>query len=192
MARLEKDQALAELAQEAELAAAFGGCVMCRLANALNAHNFVAESEHGVVVLDGFAATRGHLLVIAKNHVERAASLDWSVYADLQKLVWQANRVVEAELRPERVYVAALGASRTLPMSFPHHHVHVIPVYETGDKARPAHVFSWSSGVERYAREEAVALSAQLRGAWSQVAPLEQGHSASDTADSDLGHLALA
>lgn len=191
MARLEKDQALAELEQETQLAAAFGGCVMCRLANAQNAHNFIAESEHGVVVLDGFAATRGHLLVIAKTHVERAASLEWSVYADLQKLVWQATRVVEVELRPERVYVAALGASRTLPMSFPHHHVHVIPVYETGEKARPAHVFSWSSGVERYAQEEATTLSAQLRGAWSQTDPVELDPPTSD-AQPDLEYLALA
>jgi hypothetical protein len=93
--------------------------------------------------------------------------LNWDVYSDLHRLVWQATHVLEQELRPERVYVAALGASRSLPMSFPHHHVHVVPVYETGEAARPARVFSWSSGVVRYAEDEARSLCARLRGAFA-------------------------
>lgn len=166
MTRLEKDEALERLREEAELAAPFGGCVMCRLASASNAHAFIAESEHGVVVLDGYGATPGHLLVVAKEHVERAARVPWPVYSDLQHLVWQATRVLEAELTPERVYTASLGASRSLPMSFPHFHSHVVPVYELGEAARPARVFSWSSGVVCYDDDEARRLSARLRGAW--------------------------
>ena len=64
-----------------------------------------------------------------------------------------------------RVYVASLGAVQALPMSFPHHHTHVVPIYETGERARPANVFSWSSGVVRYAQAEARELRASLRSA---------------------------
>jgi diadenosine tetraphosphate (Ap4A) HIT family hydrolase len=166
MTRLNKDDALERLQLEAELSAPFGGCVMCRLASATNAHGHIHESAHGVVVLDGYGATRGHLLVIAKNHVERAASLDWSVYSDLQRLVWEATCVLERELTPERVYVAVLGASRSLPMSFPHFHVHVVPIYEQGEAARPARVFSWSSGVLCYDSDDARRLSARLSAGW--------------------------
>jgi diadenosine tetraphosphate (Ap4A) HIT family hydrolase len=169
MTRLEKDEALARLAEEADLAAPFGGCVMCRLASRTNAHAYIAESEHGIVVLDGYGATRGHLLVVAREHVERAAELSWPVYSDLQQLVWRATRVLEAELAPERVYTASLGASRSLPMSFPHFHSHVVPVYEHGEAARPARVFSWSSGVVCYEGDEARRLSARLRGAWGRA-----------------------
>lgn len=169
MVRLDKDQALERLATEVHLSAGFGGCVMCRLANAAHAQNWIAESDHGAVVLDGYAATRGHLLVIAKEHAERTSQLDWPVFCDLQRLVWEASQVVERELKPERVYVATLGASRQLPMSFPHFHVHVVPVYETDERARPAHVFSWSSGVVHYEAEEAVQLSDCLRGAWTEL-----------------------
>ncbi|HEX5098724.1 MAG TPA: hypothetical protein VFV94_04460 [Polyangiaceae bacterium] len=59
-----------------------------------------------------------------------------------------------------------LGASAQLPMSFPHFHVHVLPVYETGDGARPAHVFSWSAGVLVYEDAEAGELARTLRAAW--------------------------
>jgi len=131
MLRLDKEQALVQLELERERSAAFGGCVMCRLASPEHAGEWIAESAHGVVALDGYGATRGHLLVIARRHVERGSELDWPVFSDLQRLVWQASRALQAELSPARVYVASLGAIRPLPMSFPHHHTHVVPIYET-------------------------------------------------------------
>jgi diadenosine tetraphosphate (Ap4A) HIT family hydrolase len=170
MLHLGKDEALVQLEIERERSAAFGGCVMCRLASAEHARDWIAESAHGVVVLDGYGATRGHLLVIARRHVERGSDLDWPVFADLQHLVWQASRALQAELSPARVYVASLGSSRPLPMSFPHHHTHVVPIYETDERARPANVFSWSSGVVRYARAEAEQLCSRLRSALARHA----------------------
>jgi diadenosine tetraphosphate (Ap4A) HIT family hydrolase len=165
---LDRDEALAQLEREREQSEAFDGCVMCRLASETQPNEWIAESEHGVVTLDGYGATRGHLLVIARRHVERPSELSWPVFCDLQRLVWQASRVLESELRPARVYLASLGASQPLPMSFPHHHVHVVPVYETDERARPAHVFSWSAGVVRYEDGEADELRARLRGAWER------------------------
>ena len=170
MLRLDKEQALVQLELERERSAAFGGCVMCRLASPEHAGEWIAESAHGVVALDGYGATRGHLLVIARRHVERGSELDWPVFSDLQHLVWQASRALQAELSPARVYVASLGAIRPLPMSFPHHHTHVVPIYETDERARPAHVFSWSSGVVRYGEAEAEQLCARLRGALARQA----------------------
>ena len=170
MRHLDKDEALGQLELERERSAAFGGCVMCRLASPEHASEWIAESTHGVVALDGYGATRGHLLVIARQHVERASDLDWPVFSDLQRLVWQASRALQAELSPARVYVASLGAIRPLPMSFPHHHTHVVPVYETDERARPANVFSWSSGVVRYGQAEAEQLCARLRGALARQA----------------------
>jgi hypothetical protein len=42
----------------------------------------------------------------------------------------------------------------------------VLPVYERGEGARPAHVFSWSVGVLVYEDDEARDFSARLRAAW--------------------------
>jgi histidine triad (HIT) family protein len=175
MVRLEKDEALEQLYLEQRQSAAFGGCVMCRLGHIMSAHEWIAESEHGVVVLDGYGATRGHMLVVAKSHVERASTLEWEVFSDLQRLVWQGTRALEAALNPGRVYVASLGSSQQLPMSFPHYHAHIVPVYETDERARPANVFSWSTGVVRYAPAEARSLCAELRGAWPAVSSQRAG-----------------
>jgi diadenosine tetraphosphate (Ap4A) HIT family hydrolase len=165
MRRLEKEEALACLEQRR--ATLLGeGCAMCALAARRDSAPPVHESEHGVVVLDRFASERAHLLVVARRHVDRATELPWRVYAELQKLAYEACHALEAAVRPRRVYVAALGAPTPLPMSFPHYHLHVIPIYEDDERARPARVLSWTSGVIVYDDDEAAALVSDLARAW--------------------------
>jgi diadenosine tetraphosphate (Ap4A) HIT family hydrolase len=143
------------------------GCVMCALVKrAESSPELLATSELGVVLLDRFGSRPGHAIVIAREHVEETTKLGWATYADLQRLAYEATLALEQVLSPARTFVAVLGASAQLPMSFPHFHVHVLPVYETGEGARPAHVFSWSAGVLVYDDDEARELAARLRAAW--------------------------
>lgn len=143
------------------------GCVMCALVKrAKGSPELLAESERGVVLLDRFGSRPGHAIVIAREHVEETTKLGWPAYAELQRLAYDAATALERALEPARTFVAVLGASAQLPMSFPHFHIHVLPVYETGEGARPAHVFSWSAGVLVYEDDEAQDLAARLRAAW--------------------------
>jgi diadenosine tetraphosphate (Ap4A) HIT family hydrolase len=142
-------------------------CVMCALVKrAARSAELLAESERGVALLDRFGSRPGHAIVIAREHVEETTKLGWPTYAELQRLAYDAGIAIERTLAPARTFVAVLGASAQLPMSFPHFHIHVLPVYETGDGARPAHVFSWSAGVLVYEDDEARELAARLRAAW--------------------------
>jgi len=162
-----KEAALARLAEHKhDLLAGRDGCVMCALAKGHAGSMLVAESAHGVVLLDRFACRRGHLMVVAKQHVERASSLSWSVYCDLQRLTFDATCVIDACFEPARVFTATLGAAVELPQTYPHFHVHVIPVYETDERARPARVLSWSEGVVIYDDAEAEEMCRNLRAAW--------------------------
>jgi diadenosine tetraphosphate (Ap4A) HIT family hydrolase len=162
-----KDAALARLAEHKhQLFAGKGGCVMCALANGGARSMLIAQSAHGAVLLDRFGCRYGHLMVIAKQHVERASALDWKVYVDLQRLVFDATRVVDGRFKPARVFTATLGATAELPQTYPHYHVHVIPVYETDERARPARVLSWSEGVVVYENTEAEELCRELSQAW--------------------------
>lgn len=143
------------------------GCVMCALVKrATGCAELLAESERGVALLDRFGSRPGHAIVIAREHVEETTKLGWPTYAELQRLAYDAATAIERALAPARTFLAVLGASAQLPMSFPHFHIHVLPVYETGDGARPAHVFSWSAGVLVYEDDEARELAAKLRAAW--------------------------
>ena len=165
---IEKPEALTLLAENrVALLGGDTGCVMCALARgAAAAPELVRESEHGVALLDRFGTREGHLLIIARSHVEDTLALGWDVYQDLQRLAYDGAQVVTRLLSPARVFIAVLGASAALPMSFPHFHIHVLPVYDTDERARPAHVFSWSAGVLVYEDAEAAELAARLRAAW--------------------------
>ena len=165
---VQKPEALELLAENRRTLLGTGdGCVMCALVHrARESAELLAESTHGVALLDRFGSRPGHSIVIAREHVEDTTALGWPVYADLQRLAYQACSALERALAPARTFVAVLGASAQLPMSFPHFHIHVLPVYETGDGARPAHVFSWSVGVLVYEDAEAGELARTLRAAW--------------------------
>lgn len=144
------------------------GCVMCALVRrARERDELLSESEHGVALLDRFGSREGHLIIVSRRHVEDTADLPWEAYADLQRLAYDASAVLRAALNPARIFIAILGASSELPMSFPHFHVHVLPVYHTDERARPAFVFSWSAGVLVYTDEEARELAARLRKEWN-------------------------
>jgi diadenosine tetraphosphate (Ap4A) HIT family hydrolase len=139
---------------------------MCALASGRDPSLLVHENAHGAVLLDRFGSRRGHLLVVAKRHVENVSAFEWEEYAELQRLGFDACRVLEGALQPKRVYVAVLGASTAMATSYPHYHVHLVPICEDDARARPAQVFSWSAGVVIYEPQEAAELVAQLGSVW--------------------------
>lgn len=174
MRRVEKAEALEllELNRRALLGDDTDGCVMCALVTLVERDRsrpeLLAENEHGVVLLDRFGSSRGHVLVIARRHFLDTAELPWPVYSELQRLNYQACCAVRRAFEPERVFSAVLGASAELPMSFPHFHIHALPVYHRDERARPAYVFSWSSGVLVYDEQDVQQIGSQLRAAWPE------------------------
>jgi diadenosine tetraphosphate (Ap4A) HIT family hydrolase len=140
------------------------GCALCGLVEtgALR----VAENSEAVVLLDEYPRRRGHLLVVLRRHVEDAATLPWSSWMAVQRLAWESLQVLEQALSPLRVYVAALGSASALPTSFPHLHVHVVPLHHGDARDRPANVFTFEGGVLRYRPGDAEALATQLRRLW--------------------------
>jgi diadenosine tetraphosphate (Ap4A) HIT family hydrolase len=167
---LEKDEALERLAEHTRvLLQGDHGCLLCALCRRRDQAWIVHENASGVVVLDRFGNRYGHLMIVARRHVESATGFDWPEFSELQRLSFEACRVLEQTLQPKRVYVAALGASTPLSTSYPHYHLHVVPIDTDGEDARPARVFSWSSGIVEYAPAEALELTAKLQKAWQEL-----------------------
>jgi diadenosine tetraphosphate (Ap4A) HIT family hydrolase len=167
-----KATALAQLAEHRQQLFAKGAtCVMCALARGHADLPFVAANEHAVVLLDRFACRYGHLMVIPRVHVERLGQLPWEMFLDVQRLTFEAARAVDACFQPARVFTATLGAAVELPMTYSHYHMHVIPVTETDERARPARVLSWSEGVVVYDDVEAREISQKLVEHWPRSAP---------------------
>lgn len=162
---LNKSQALAALeVAKSSLGLGPGDCVMCAVYERARSDR-VIENADGVVVLDRFGSRRGHLLVISRAHVEGASELGWERYASLQKLAFDATLALETACDPARVFVAALGSSEPIATSYPHYHIHVVPIARHDDDARPARVFSWSAGIVQYEEDERCELIDTLKRA---------------------------
>jgi diadenosine tetraphosphate (Ap4A) HIT family hydrolase len=139
MKRVTKADALALLAAERG-----SGCRMCELAREAPP---IAASDHAVAVLDRYASRPGHVLVILRRHEERITALGWDEYAALHRIAWDVTRAIDAVLAPRRIYVAALGSAVPLDTSFPHVHLHLVPLTDGGEADRPAGVFTWVNGI---------------------------------------------
>jgi diadenosine tetraphosphate (Ap4A) HIT family hydrolase len=126
----------------------------------------LAENEHAIAVLARFAVRRGHLLIVAREHVEAVERLSEREWLAMSRLAWQASVAAAKVLAPVRTYVAALGSVAPIATSFPHVHQHVVPLYDGGEADRPAEVFTWRHGVFVYEDGEAEALAGTLRAAW--------------------------
>ena len=147
-----------------------GGCAVCAMVSPTTGGcERIAENDHAVCALDRFPSRHGHLVIALRRHVESIAALSWLEYSGMQELAFRACRTVEATLHPARTFVASLGSAQAGGISFPHAHVHVIPLADGGESDRPAAVFTWSNGVYIYEDDEARALAASLRAAWAQI-----------------------
>lgn len=142
----------------------FGGCVMCGIVEQ-NTH-VLARTNRSVCVLARFGVRRGHVLVVLRNHTERWQELSRADWLDAQGLAWEAARAVETALGATRVYVASLGSARQRAMTFPHHHLHVVPTYRGDRRDRPASVFTWARGVVVPTDRELRRLQQKLQAAW--------------------------
>jgi diadenosine tetraphosphate (Ap4A) HIT family hydrolase len=166
--RISKDEALSLVAAAApEIEARFAGCAMCAAASGFpEGRRSLASNGAAVAMLDRFAARPGHVVVVLRRHVESVAELGWDEYALVQRLAWEAARALTEAIAPRRVYVASLGATRRIATSFPHHHVHVVPLADGGEADRPAEVLTWSRGVYVYEPGEVERWTERLRAAW--------------------------
>lgn len=168
MRRLSKAEALVALREKVSALASqnLGPCVMCSIARGLwDPELVVAEDPRVTVVVDRFASSRGHLLCILRRHEEHVAALSVEEYLELQRWAHRATQALARLLSPRRIYIAALGAPSEVGTSFPHVHVHVVPLVGEDEDARPARVFSWTQGVYVYDEGEAEALATEIRGA---------------------------
>ncbi len=160
MKRLAKPEVLALL--EADRAA---GCTMC---NALQSTEPIAANEHAVAIFDRYASRPGHVLVVLRRHEEKLTALSWPEYEALHRLAWQLCHAIEVTHAPVRIFVASLGSAQPLATSFPHIHLHVVPLSDGGEVDRPANVFTWAHGMYVFEsaseeRELAATLRAALR-----------------------------
>jgi diadenosine tetraphosphate (Ap4A) HIT family hydrolase len=103
-------------------------CVFCT--DVHQSGTVVFEDGRAWVVLHPDWSPRGHAMIVSKQHVENASSLDQDEWLHLAR-VWH---------RAERVLLEVTGAERAIAMKLgiatPHLHVHLYPMRAADDRAR--------------------------------------------------------
>lgn len=107
------------------------GCPFCAIARGeAPAHRVVDEGE-AVAFLDREPATRGHTLVMPRDHHEDLLTAPEAVYRSVEDTVRSVAVAIEDVLEP--VGFSTVSTTGTLVGTIDHVHVHLIPRYEDDD-----------------------------------------------------------
>ena len=101
-------------------------CIFCKLANGEIPTNAVYENEEFKVILDLAPASKGHCLVIPKNHYENALTADEEVPGKAMMLAVKVGKAMKEALGCDGVNILQNNGEAAGQTVF-HLHIHVIP-----------------------------------------------------------------
>ena len=101
----------------------------------------IHESQHGVIIRDGFPISPGHTLIIPRRHVDSFFNLTAEEKLDLLGLLETAKAGVDAEFNPDSFNIG-INDGPAAGQTVPHLHIHLIPRY-TGDVSDPRGGVRW-------------------------------------------------
>ena len=104
-------------------------CIFCKLANGDIPTNTVYEDEDFRVILDASPATKGHSLILPKQHYANLYEIDEDVAAKAMKLAKKLAIHMKEVLHCDGVNVLQ-NNEETAGQTVFHFHVHVIPRYK--------------------------------------------------------------
>ena len=110
-------------------------CLFCKIANKEISSRIITETENSIAFLDAFPVSRGHTLVIPKNHYEKVQDMtdidNDDLFDTVHKVISKVDKLTGSTL-------LAIHNGKDSGQEIPHVHVHLIP-RESDDQAGPVH-----------------------------------------------------
>jgi histidine triad (HIT) family protein len=110
-------------------------CIFCKIVSREIPAKILNETSHSICFLDAFPLTKGHVLVIPKNHHKKIQDMSSSENSDLFSLVHVMMSKVDSITGSTLI---AIHNGETAGQEIPHVHVHLVPRSES-DSAGPIH-----------------------------------------------------
>ena len=104
-------------------------CIFCKLANGIIPTNSLYEDETVNVIFDAGPATKGHVLIIPKEHFDDIYSLDDKTAEHIFKVGDKIANAVNRALKPDGLNVVQNNGEAAGQTVF-HFHTHIIPRYK--------------------------------------------------------------
>lgn len=109
-------------------------CIFCKIANGEIPSKTLYEDESFRVILDLGPATKGHALILPKEHAENLYELPEETAADAMKLAKKMASVMKEKLKCDGLNLIQ-NNGETAGQTVMHFHLHLIPRYQ-GDGQR--------------------------------------------------------
>jgi len=110
-------------------------CIFCKIANKEIPSGIIMETKNSIAFLDAFPVSRGHTLVIPKNHYEKVQDMtdidNDDLFDTVHKVISKVDKLTGSTL-------LAIHNGKDSGQEIPHVHVHLIP-RELDDQAGPVH-----------------------------------------------------
>lgn len=110
-------------------------CIFCKIVKREIPAKIIAETEKSMAFIDAFPLTKGHSLVIPKNHYEKVQDISSDDNADLFETV---RKVISKVDKISNATLLAVHNGKESGQEIPHVHVHLIP-RSNADSAGPVH-----------------------------------------------------
>jgi histidine triad (HIT) family protein len=104
-------------------------CIFCKLANGVFPTNSIYEDECVKVILDAGPATKGHALVIPKEHYQDIFDIEDTTLANAMKVAKKVATRMQDVLNCDGVNIVQ-NNKEAAGQTVPHFHIHVIPRYK--------------------------------------------------------------
>ena len=104
-------------------------CIFCKLANGVFPTNSIYEDDTFKVILDASPATRGHALILPKQHSENIFEIDSDTLGEAMKLAKKIATKMQEKLACDGINIIQNNGT-VAGQSVMHYHLHVIPRYK--------------------------------------------------------------
>lgn len=104
-------------------------CTFCRIVDGSLAATVVRDTEDVLAIMDLYPATRGHLLVMPKSHIEDVFSMPEDLSGRLMAHATMLAKVIQRQLAPVGMNLIQASGGAAGQTIF-HFHLHVVPRYE--------------------------------------------------------------
>ena len=104
-------------------------CIFCKLANGVFPTNKIYEDDNFTVILDNGPATKGHALILPKEHYENIYELPEETAAEAMKLAKKLSIKLKERLSADGINLVQ-NNGECAGQTVNHFHLHVIPRYK--------------------------------------------------------------
>ena len=107
-------------------------CIFCKLANGIFETNTLFENDDFRVIFDAGPATKGHVLIIPKEHFANVFEMPEELIGKAYKLAKKIATVLKEVTDCEGINILQNNGEVAGQTVF-HFHIHIIPRYEKGE-----------------------------------------------------------